>query len=153
MYSSATTREELGSKPLVGGGRQKMSIVRVLVVEDFLPFREFIRSTLAKKPELQVICEVSDGLEAVQKAEELKPDLILLDIGLPTINGIEAARRIRKLSPEAKIIFLSQESAADVIEAALGLGALGYILKTRAASDLLLAVEAVIADKQFVSCT
>ena len=129
-----------------------MSKVRVLVVEDFLPFREFIRSTLAKSPELEIICEVSDGLEGVQKAEELKADLILLDIGLPTINGIEAARRIRKLSPDSKIIFLSQESAADVTETALGLGALGYILKTRAAHDLMPAVEAVIADKQFVSC-
>jgi len=129
-----------------------MSKVRVLVVEDFLPFREFIRSTLAKSLELEIICEVSDGLEGVQKAEELKPDLILLDIGLPTINGIEAARRIRKLSPDSKIIFLSQESAADVIETALGLGALGYILKTRAAHDLMPAVETVIADKQFVSC-
>jgi DNA-binding NarL/FixJ family response regulator len=129
-----------------------MSTVRVLVVEDFLPFREFIRSTLAKSPELEIIAEVSDGLEGVQKAEELKPDLILLDIGLPTLNGIEAARRIRKLSPDSKIIFLSQESADDVIETALGLGALGYILKTRAAHDLMPAVEAVIADKQFVSC-
>ena len=129
-----------------------MPIVRVLVAEDFLPFREFIRSTLAKSPELEIVAEVSDGLEGVQKAEELKPDLILLDIGLPTLNGIEAARRIRKLSPDSKIIFLSQESAADVIETALGLGALGYILKTRAAHDLMPAVEAVIADKQFVSC-
>src|ERR1700722_2806548 len=130
-----------------------MSTVRVLVVEDFLPFREFIRSTLAKSPELEIVAEVSDGLEGVQKAEELKPDLILLDIGLPTLNGIEAARRIRKLSPDSKIIFLSQESAADVIETALSLGALGYILKTRAAHDLMPAVESVIADKQFVSTT
>jgi DNA-binding NarL/FixJ family response regulator len=129
-----------------------MSTVRVLVVEDFLPFREFIRSTLAKSPQLQIIAEVSDGFEGVQKADELKPDLILLDIGLPTLNGIEAARRIRKLSPDSKIIFLSQEFAADVIETAVGLGALGYILKTRAAHDLMPAVQAVIADKQFVSC-
>ena len=74
--------------------------MRVLIVEDFVPFRQFISSTLAKKPELQLIGEVSDGLEAVQKADELKPDLILLDIGLPSLNGIDAARQIRKLSPE-----------------------------------------------------
>jgi DNA-binding NarL/FixJ family response regulator len=128
-----------------------MSSVRVLVVEDFLPFRQFVCSTLAKRDDLQVICEVSDGLEAVQKAEELKPDLILLDIGLPTINGLEAARRIRRLSPESKIIFLTQESGADVVEEALGLGAWGYIVKTRVASDLMAAVEAVISEKQFVS--
>lgn len=130
-----------------------MSPVRVLVVEDFLPFRQFICSTLAKRSDLQVICEVSDGLEAVQKAEELKPDLILLDVGLPTINGIEAARRILKHNPESKIIFLSQESSADVVGEALGLGARGYVLKTRAARDLLTAVEAVISEKQFVRST
>jgi DNA-binding NarL/FixJ family response regulator len=130
-----------------------MSPVRVLVVEDFLPFRQFICSTLAKRSDLQVICEVSDGLEAVQKAEELKPDLILLDVGLPTINGIEAARRILKHTPESKIIFLSQESSADVVGEALGWGARGYVLKTRAARDLLTAVEAVISEKQFVRST
>jgi len=100
-------------------------------------------STLEKGPELQVICEVSDGFEAVQKAEELKPDLIVLDIGLPTLNGFEAARRIRKLAPESKILFLSQESSADVAQEALRLGALGYVVKARAGSELLAAVEEV----------
>ena len=127
-----------------------MSLIRVLVVEDFDPFRQFICSTLRKRPGLQVICEVSNGLEAVQKAEELKPDLILLDIGLPGLNGIEAARQIRKLAPESKIIFLSQESSADVVQEALSLGALGYVVKTKAASQLLPAVEAAVMEKQFV---
>ena len=128
-----------------------MSSVRVLVVEDYEPFRRFICSTLGKRPELQVICSVSDGLEAVQKAEELQPDLILLDIGLPKLNGIEAARRIRKLSPESKILFLSQESSADVVQEALNLGALGYVVKAHAGSELLAAVEAVRRGRQFVS--
>jgi DNA-binding NarL/FixJ family response regulator len=127
------------------------STIRVLVVEDFAPFRQFTRSTLGERADLQVICEVADGLEAVQKAEELKPDLILLDIGLPTLNGIEAARQIRKLAPESKIIFLTQESSADVVQEALGLGAWGYVVKTRAGSNLLAAVEAVLMEKQFVS--
>jgi DNA-binding NarL/FixJ family response regulator len=94
---------------------------------------------------------VSDGLEAVQKAEELKPDLILLDIGLPTLNGIEAARQIRQLSPDSKIIFVSQESSRKVVQEALSLGAQGYVVKAMAAHELLAAVEAVIAGKQFVS--
>lgn len=127
--------------------------MRVLIVEDFVAFRRFVCSTLGTKPELQVVGEASDGREAVQKAEELKPDLILLDIGLPTLNGIDAARQIRKLSPESKIIFLSQESSADVIEAALSLGALAYVVKMRAESDLLAAVDSVLLGKRFVSST
>ena len=102
-----------------------MASVRVVVVEDHEQFRRFICSTLEKAPELQVVGIVSDGLAAVQKAEELQPDLILLDIGLPTLNGIEAARRIRKLSPQSKILFVSQESSADVVREALGTGAFG----------------------------
>jgi DNA-binding NarL/FixJ family response regulator len=121
------------------------------VVDDFELFRRFICSTLGKRQDLQVICEASDGPEAVQKVGELKPDLILLDIGLPTLNGIEAARKIRKLAPESKIIFVSQESSADLVQEALSLGALGYVWKTSAGSDLLAAVEAVLENRQFVS--
>lgn len=125
--------------------------VRVLVVEDFAPFRKFICSKLSQRPNLRVICEVSDGEDAVQKAEELKPDLILLDIGLPRISGIDAARQIRKLVPESKVIFLSQESSPDVVQAALGLGAWAYVVKAKAGSDVLASVEAVLMGKRFVS--
>jgi DNA-binding NarL/FixJ family response regulator len=104
-----------------------------------------------QRPELQVICEVSDGLEAVQKADELNPDLILLDISLPTLNGIEAAQRIRQLSPSSKIIILSQDNSLDPEELALSTGALGYVYKTDVRSDLLPAIEAVLRGKQFVS--
>jgi len=127
------------------------SSIRLIVVEDFAPFRQFICKTLAKWPNLQVICEVSDGQEAVQKAEELKPDLVLLDIGLPSLNGIEAARQIRKLAPEAEIIFVTQESSPELVQASLSLGARGYVAKTQAATDLLAAVEAVLDGRQFVS--
>jgi DNA-binding NarL/FixJ family response regulator len=109
------------------------------VVDDYEPFRRFVCSTLERRPELQVIGESSDGLEAVQKAEESQPDLIVLDIGLPTLNGIEAARRIRKLSPESEILFVSQESSADVVQEALSLGTLGYVLKAHAGSELVAA--------------
>jgi two-component system nitrate/nitrite response regulator NarL len=123
--------------------------LRVLLVEDFEPFRRFIHTTL-QKAELQIIAEVSDGLEAVRKAEELQPDLILLDIGLPTLNGIEAARQIHLLSPQSKILFVSQESSADVIEEAMNSGALGYVVKAHAATELLAAVEAVRQGRRFV---
>ena len=120
--------------------------VRVLIAEDFPPFRQFVRSMLAERSDLRIIEEVSDGVEAVQKAAELKPDLILLDIGLPTMNGIEAARRIRALVPESKIIFLSQESSADVIEEALNTGARGYVVKAQAESQLLATIDAAISN-------
>jgi DNA-binding NarL/FixJ family response regulator len=127
------------------------SLVRILVVDDYEPLRRFVCSTLANISEFQVIGEASDGLEAVRKAEELQPDLIVLDIGLPILNGLDAARRIREASPESKILFLSQESSADVVHEALSLGALGYVLKIHAGTELLDAVEAARHGRQFVS--
>jgi DNA-binding NarL/FixJ family response regulator len=127
------------------------SKLRVLVVDDYEPFRRFVCSVLAKKPNLQILGEASDGLEAVRRAEELKPDVILLDIGLPFLNGIEAARQIRELVPESKIVFVSQESSVDVIEVALSAGALGYIVKARAGTDLLPAIDAALLAERFVS--
>jgi DNA-binding response OmpR family regulator len=120
------------------------------VVDDHEPFRRFICSTLRKRPELEIVGETSDGLDAVQKAEELQADLIVLDIGLPSLNGIEAARRIRKLAPKSKILFISQESSADVVPEALATGARGYVVKTDAGSELLEAVDAVLRGGQFV---
>ena len=105
---------------------------------------------LQKQPELQVVGEASDGLEAVHRAEELQPDLVVLDIGLPTLNGIEAARRIRKLSPESRILFVSQETSADVVQGALAEGAKGYVVKMDARRELLTAVDAILRGEQFV---
>jgi DNA-binding NarL/FixJ family response regulator len=102
---------------------------------------------LLKKPGFQIVGETLDGLIAVQRAVELKPDLILLDIGLPGLNGIEGARRIRRLVPESKIIFLTQEEA---VQEALSLGARGYVVKANARRELLNAVEAVLSGKTFV---
>ena len=132
---------------------QVPSIIRVMVVEDFDLFRQFVCTNLEQRPELRVICEVSDGLEAVQRAAELKPDLILLDIGLPELNGIEAARRIRGLVPESKIIFSTQESSAETIQEAMRLGAWGYVFKIHASVDLLVAIDAVLLGQRFVSST
>jgi CheY-like chemotaxis protein len=124
--------------------------VRVLVVEDSEVFRKFICSTLGKRPELQIVGEISDGLEAVRKGEELQPDLVLLDIGLPTLGGIEAARRIRELSPESLILFVSQNTSVHVVQGALAEGAKGYVVKTDARRELLTAVDAVLRGEQFV---
>jgi DNA-binding NarL/FixJ family response regulator len=126
------------------------SLVSVLVVEDYLPFRSFICSTLATRVTLQVIYQVSDGLEAVHKTKELRPDLILLDIGLPTLDGISAAREICKFS-KSKIIFVTQESDADIVQEALALGAWGYVVKVMASTDLLAAIDAVCGGRKFFS--
>ena len=132
-----------------GNNGRHISLSRVLIVEDQEAFRRFIRSTLERRTELQIVGEASDGLEAVQKAEELCPDLILLDLGLPTLNGLEAARRIRKISPQSKILFISQESSVDVVQAALAVGK-GYVVKSDAGSELLPAVNAVLGGRQFL---
>jgi DNA-binding NarL/FixJ family response regulator len=129
------------------------SLIRILVVDDNEGWRRLACLVLRIRPELQVICEASDGVEAVQKAEELRPDLILLDIDLPKLNGIEAARRILRLSPNSKIVFVSVDDSQDVVQVALGTGALGYVDKARAVSELLPAVDAVLRGAQFVSST
>jgi DNA-binding NarL/FixJ family response regulator len=129
----------------------RLAAVRILVVDDFEMFRQFVVELLGRRPELQVVGEASDGLEALQKVVELRPDLILLDIGLPRLNGIEVVRQMRSLVPESKIIFLTQETSADVAQEALRLGARGYVTKSKAHADLFAAVEAVLSGKTFVS--
>jgi DNA-binding NarL/FixJ family response regulator len=132
-------------------GGQPLSPIRILIVDDFEGWRHQVRLLFQARPQWQIIAEVSDGPEAVQKAADLKPDLIVLDIGLPKLNGIEAARRIRHLSPSSTIVFLSQNNDPDVVRAALSTGALGYVHKTDLRSDLLPAIEAVLQGRQFVS--
>ena len=128
-----------------------LSSVRILVVDDFPDWQRLVMEWLREHTHLQVIGVASDGLEAVLKAQQLQPDLILLDIGLPTLNGIEAARRIRELSPNAKILFLSQESDRAVSGAAINAGGHGYVVKSEAFNDLFPAIEAVMLGKTFVS--
>lgn len=125
--------------------------IRVLVVDDYKAWRSFFLTAIQKKPELQVIGQLSDGLEAVHQAQELQPDLILLDIGLPTLNGIEAARRIRTVCPTSKILFVSENRSPDIIKEAFTTGARGYVVKSDAATELLPAVDAVLQGKRFLS--
>jgi DNA-binding NarL/FixJ family response regulator len=125
-------------------------VVRVLVVDDYEPFRSFIRETLHARPELQIVGEASDGLQAIQKAEELQPDLILRDIGLPILNGIEAAHRISGSVPSARILLVSQNNDPDLTAAALSDGAKGFVLKLNAATELLPAIEVVLRGERFV---
>ena len=127
------------------------SSIRILIADDFEGWRRQVCLLFQARPEWQVIAQALDGPEAVQKADELKPDLILLDIGLPKLNGIEAAGQIRRLFPSSKIIFLSLYDSLDLVEAALSTGAMGYVRKTNALRELLPTADAVLQGKQFVS--
>lgn len=128
-----------------------LSQLRTLVVEDHKSFLEYISSFLRERPNTKIVGEVQDGLEAVERAAALQPDLILLDIGLPGLNGIQAAGRIRQLAPDAKIIFLTQESSPEIVHAALNLGARAFVSKSRCFNDLPAAIEAVLRGERFVS--
>lgn len=126
-------------------------LVRILLVDDFAPWRRFVIAKLGENRNLRIIGVASDGLEAIQKAAELQPDLILLDISLPKVNGMVAARRIRNVAPNSKILFLSQGLDLDVARAALSEGGHGYVVKLDANNELFTAVDAVMQGKKFVS--
>jgi DNA-binding NarL/FixJ family response regulator len=132
-------------------GVARLSSIRILVADDFEDWRRHVHLLFQARPQWQIVAEVPDGSEAVQKAANLKPDLIVLDIGLPKLNGIEAARQIRRFSPNSRIVFLSQNNDLDIVRAALSTGALGYVSKADSQSDLLPAIEAVLQGSQFVS--
>ncbi len=132
---------------------QQLGPVRIVVVDDFEPWRRSIVSLVAKDPAFQVISEAADGAEGVRMCLELRPDLVILDVGLPKVNGLEAARQIREVSPDTKILFVSANHSSDVIREALRIGAAGYILKTHVLRELLNAVRAVVRDEDFLRFT
>jgi|SRR5271169_788183 len=128
-----------------------MSTVRILLVDDFAPFRCYARSVLAEYPEYEIIGEATDGVEALQKAQELQPDLILLDINLPKLSGIQVAKQLRNITPLTSVLFLTAHSSPEMVSLALSIGARGYVSKWNAARDLVPAVKAVCMGRQFVS--
>ena len=121
-----------------------------MIVDDSWAWRRAVRSLLQKHLDLVIIGECSDGLEAVQKSEELQPDLVLLDIGLPKLNGVEAARQIRKVAPASRILFLTSYHGPEILQEAMSVGALGLVVKLKASRELLAAIRTVLSDQQFI---
>jgi len=128
-------------------------LTRIVLVDDFEPWRAYVRSVVDRHPPFEIVAEASDGMEAVRGVEELQPDLVLLDIGLPSIDGIAAARLMRRVAPDAKILFLTENRHSDIAEAAFHAGGHGYVVKSDSAHDLLIAMRAVLKGEKFVSRT
>lgn len=128
-----------------------MAAIRIMVVDDFKQWRAKLRSIVEAAEGFRVVAEAGDAVDAIEKAGPLLPDVVLLDIGLPLLNGIEAAPKIRRASPKSKIIFLTQELDSDVRTAALAAGAEGYLLKSSVASELRRTLKAATTDPQSAS--
>lgn len=121
-----------------------MGPVRILIVDDHELVRRGLRSILVTRPEWEICGEAADGSNAIEKARELKPDIVLLDITMPHVNGLDAARVIRRDVPRAKVIIVSQYNESEMRARAFEAGAQGYISKADAARQLLLAIESLI---------
>jgi DNA-binding NarL/FixJ family response regulator len=128
-----------------------MSEVTILLVDDAAQWRKFVSFILRIDPAFVIVSEVSDGTHAVQQAKAHQPTIVLLDIGLPGICGIEAGRQILKHAPNSKVIFVSQESDIEVVAEALDVGAAGYVLKMDAGSQLATAIHSALRGQRFLS--
>ena len=150
MFSSNTPIQKLPQDKKI---EMSMYVTKILIVDDFLPWQRFVLTMFELETDFKIISVASNGLEAVQKAMELQPDVILMDVSMPGMNGIAATRQIRLLSPASRILFLSAHRSSDLIQATFDAGGSGYILKCDSNSDLIPGVRAVLLDRQFVSHT
>jgi DNA-binding NarL/FixJ family response regulator len=127
------------------------SVLRILVVDDHEIVRRGICALLSREPDFEVVCDASDGLQAVREAERLQPNIVVLDITMPEMNGLEAATRIREVAPSAEIVFLSQHDSLEIMKEAFRCGGCGYVVKSAASEELVTAVRTVSKKKRYVS--
>lgn len=125
--------------------------IRILLVDDHPIVRQGLRTLLEGRSGWEVVGEASDGVEAVEKAQDLKPDVMVLDVTMPRMNGLEACRLLRRQSPHLEILFVTQHDSPQMMREALDVGARGYVVKSNAARDLLEAVEAVSQHRVFTA--
>jgi DNA-binding NarL/FixJ family response regulator len=124
-------------------------VVRIMVADDQEVVRKRVVATLVSRGDLEVCAEASNGKEAVQKTKELNPDLVILDITMPELNGLDAARQIRAFAPSLPILILSVHKSRQVVEEAKKIGVRGYVTKGDAIQKLLLAVDTVLQNQTF----
>ena len=128
-----------------------MSTIRILLADNFLSWHRIIPEIIRLETDLKVVAKVTDGVEAVEKAVQLQPDVVLLELRLPRMHGLRAAEQIQERCTASKIVFLSIEPDPDVIRAAFRLGALGYIAKGDVSLDLVACIRSVLRNEPYVS--
>ena len=128
-----------------------MAIARILLVDDHVVVRQGIKALFSDEPDLEIVGEADDGRAALQSVSELEPDVVLMDISMPGLNGIEATRQIRQNNPEVKVVVLSMHSNEEYVFQVLRAGASGYVLKQSDSSEVLTAIRAALAGGSFLS--
>jgi DNA-binding NarL/FixJ family response regulator len=146
-----TERKPASDNPKSAIENRKSKIVRVLLAEDHTIVRKGLRALLADEPDIEVIAEAEDGREAVQMAQQSLPDLVLMDLSMPGLNGLEATRQIKRRAPEVKVLVLTRHANEEYVFQILRAGASGYVVKSAAPAELVSAIRAVYRGDSFLS--